>query len=106
MLAEHGCQHHERCCRLLGHIRLWAGPFNSASCADLLAVRIVLSLVGLHLAELATREIMADVTMHCHAQSGISRQFQTVDQIKLQAPDQIRRQRESALRVGLNLKRS
>jgi hypothetical protein len=55
-------QHHGRYCRLLGNIRLWAGPFGSGSSADLLAVRIVLSLVGLHLAEFATKEMMVAVS--------------------------------------------
>jgi hypothetical protein len=51
-------QHHGRCFRLLGHIRLWADSFRSGGSADLLAIRIVPSLVGLHLAEFATKEIM------------------------------------------------
>ena len=57
-------QHHGRYCRLLGNIRLWAGPFGSGSSADLLAVRIVLSLVGLHLAEFATKEMMVAVSRY------------------------------------------
>jgi hypothetical protein len=51
-------QHHGRCCRLFGDIRLWACSLDAASGAGLFAVGGVLSLFGLHLAEFATKEIM------------------------------------------------
>jgi hypothetical protein len=51
-------QHHGRCCRLFGDIRLWACSLHAASGAGLFAVGGVLSLFGLHLAEIATKEII------------------------------------------------
>jgi hypothetical protein len=52
-------KHYGRRCRLLGNIHLWACHFGSGSGADLLAGRSLFGLFGLHLAEFATKEIMA-----------------------------------------------
>jgi hypothetical protein len=65
--------HYRSCGWVLGDSGLWACDFGAAGGIDLLAVRSLFTLFSLHLAELATREIMADITMHCHAQSGIFR---------------------------------
>jgi hypothetical protein len=48
----------------LANSGLWACDFGAASGIDLLAVRSLFSLFGLHLAEFATREIIAIITIH------------------------------------------
>ena len=50
--------HYGRCGCALGSFGLRACSFGAGSSDDLLAVRIVSSFFGLHLAELATREII------------------------------------------------
>jgi hypothetical protein len=53
-----------RCGWVLGSFDLRACDFGAASGIDLLAVRSLFSLFGLHLAEFATREIIAIITIH------------------------------------------
>jgi hypothetical protein len=68
-------QHHGRCCRLFGDIRLWACSFDAASGAGLFAVGGVLSLFGLHLAEFTTKGISAAVfvvNFECYASKGLT----------------------------------
>jgi hypothetical protein len=65
--------YYRSCGWVLGDSGLWACDFGAAGGIDLLAARSLFTLSSLHLAELATREIMADVTIHCYAQSKISR---------------------------------
>jgi hypothetical protein len=50
--------HYGRCGWILGDSGLWACDFGAASGIDLLAVRGLFSLFGLHLAEFPTQEIM------------------------------------------------
>ena len=50
--------HYRSCGWVLGDSGLWACDFGAASGIDLLAVRGLFSLFGLHLAEFPTKEIM------------------------------------------------
>jgi hypothetical protein len=79
--------YYRSCGWVLGDSGLWACDFGAAGGIDLLAARSLFTLSSLHLAELATREIMqmSQCTVTPRAKSLAT--FQTVDQIKLQAPD-------------------